>query len=174
MNRLRKLREEKGDTQDQVAKAVGVSKRSYIYWEQGKRQIKPDKAQALADHFGVSVGYLLGFNSEEVSAEEIKLHNQITEQLEKEVCVHFLDFLAHSNIFLSDKQIQALLLQITSASEINQDYQYYEKDKTKVKSIFSLMSNYHPALSVQDHKNIYTTEKIDEHYDLVQKIINGD
>ncbi|HEM5582396.1 helix-turn-helix transcriptional regulator [Streptococcus suis] len=64
MNRLKILRKEKGETQDQVAEVAGVSKRSYIYWENGERQIKPDKAQALADHFGVPVGYLLGFSSE--------------------------------------------------------------------------------------------------------------
>ncbi|HEL1759763.1 TPA: helix-turn-helix transcriptional regulator [Streptococcus suis] len=63
MNRLKILRKEKGETQDQVAEIAGVSKRSYIYWENGERQIKPDKAQTLADHFGVSVGQLLGFDS---------------------------------------------------------------------------------------------------------------
>lgn len=61
MNRLKILRKEKGETQDQVAEVAGVSKRSYIYWENGERQIKPDKAQKLADYFGVSVGYLLGY-----------------------------------------------------------------------------------------------------------------
>lgn len=32
-------------------------------WEKGERDIKFDKAQQLADFFGVSVGYLLGFES---------------------------------------------------------------------------------------------------------------
>ena len=62
MNRLKILRKEKGETQDQVAEVAGVSKRSYIYWENGERQIKQDKAQKLADHFGVPVGYLLGYD----------------------------------------------------------------------------------------------------------------
>ncbi|HHT7803217.1 TPA: helix-turn-helix domain-containing protein [Streptococcus suis] len=65
MNRLKILRKEKGETQDQVAEVAGVSKRSYIYWENGERQIKPDKAQKLADHFGVPVGYLLGYEDKE-------------------------------------------------------------------------------------------------------------
>ena len=43
-----------------MADIVGVTKRTYIYWEQGERQIKPEKAKVLADYFGVSVGYLLG------------------------------------------------------------------------------------------------------------------
>ncbi|HEM3217792.1 TPA: helix-turn-helix transcriptional regulator [Streptococcus suis 2524] len=77
MNRLKILRKEKGETQDQVAEVAGVSKRSYIYWENGERQIKPDKAQALADHFGVPVGYLLGYESDN------QLIHSLTEKISK-------------------------------------------------------------------------------------------
>lgn len=87
MNRLKELRKEKGDTQDQVAKVAGVSKRSYIYWENSERQIKPDKAQALADHFGVSVGYLLGYSD--------KTNSELTEWevADKESLIALEDFL---------------------------------------------------------------------------------
>ncbi|HFR3884939.1 TPA: helix-turn-helix domain-containing protein, partial [Streptococcus suis] len=77
MNRLKILRKEKGETQDQVAEVAGVSKRSYIYWENGERQIKSDKAQALADHFGVPVGYLLGYESDN------QLIHSLTEKISK-------------------------------------------------------------------------------------------
>ncbi|AQP43278.1 helix-turn-helix domain-containing protein [Streptococcus gallolyticus subsp. gallolyticus] len=63
MNRLKELRKEKGLTQQGLADEIGITKRTYIYWEQGERQIKPDKAEKLADFFGVSVGYLLGFTT---------------------------------------------------------------------------------------------------------------
>ena len=62
MNRLKELRQEKGDTQEDVAKAMGVTRRGYQKWENGESQIKPEKAQQLADYFGVSVGYLLGYS----------------------------------------------------------------------------------------------------------------
>ena len=61
MNRLKELRQEKKLTQQELADEIGVTKRTYIYWEKGERQIKPEKAQQLADYFGVSVGYLLGY-----------------------------------------------------------------------------------------------------------------
>lgn len=64
MNRLKELRKEKKLTQQELADTFQVSKRTVQYWENGESQIKPDKAQALADHFGVPVGYLLGFTSE--------------------------------------------------------------------------------------------------------------
>ena len=62
MNRLKELRKEKKLTQEELASEIGVSKITILRWENGERQIKPDKAQALADYFGVSVGYLLGYD----------------------------------------------------------------------------------------------------------------
>lgn len=61
MNRLKELRQEKKLTQQELADEIGVTKRTYIYWEKGERQIKPEKAQQLADFFGVPIPYLLGF-----------------------------------------------------------------------------------------------------------------
>lgn len=63
MNRLKELRKEKSLTQKSLADEMGVTKRTIIAWENGERDIKFDKAQQLADFFGVSVGYLLGFES---------------------------------------------------------------------------------------------------------------
>lgn len=69
MNRLKQLRKEKGLTQQEVADEIGVTKRTYIYLENEESQIKTNKASQLADYFGVSVGYLLGYEpeSEQVS-----------------------------------------------------------------------------------------------------------
>lgn len=61
MNRLKELRQKKGDTQEDVAKAMGVTRRGYQKWENEESQIKPEKAKQLADYFEVSVGYLLGY-----------------------------------------------------------------------------------------------------------------
>lgn len=69
-NKLKELRLNKefngkiGMTQQEIADEIGVTKRTYIYWEKGERQIKPEKAQQLADYFGVSVAYLLGYSDD--------------------------------------------------------------------------------------------------------------
>lgn len=63
MNRLKELRKEKDITQQELAEEIGVTKLSVSNWENGKHEIKSDKAQTLTDYFGVSVGYLLGFES---------------------------------------------------------------------------------------------------------------
>ena len=64
MNRLKELRKEKKLTQQELADTFQVSKRTVQYWENGESQIKPDKAQKLAEYFGVSVGYLLGYDTD--------------------------------------------------------------------------------------------------------------
>lgn len=68
MNRLKQLRQQTGDTQEDVAKAIGVTRRGYQKMENEESQIKSDKAQKLAKYFGVSVGYLLGYELESEQA----------------------------------------------------------------------------------------------------------
>lgn len=65
MNRLKQLRKDRGLTQSQLAEEVGVSYRTIQNWENGVNQIKPDKAQLLADYFCVNIGYLLGVDTPE-------------------------------------------------------------------------------------------------------------
>ena len=61
MNRLKELRQETKLSQKELAENIGVHYRTLQNWENGESQIKPEKAQQLADYFGVSVGVLLGY-----------------------------------------------------------------------------------------------------------------
>ena len=70
INNLKELRKKAGYTQDELAKILGISKRTLAYWEKGESQIKTEKAEKLADFFGVTVPYLLGFIEERGSSEE--------------------------------------------------------------------------------------------------------
>ena len=69
MNRLKELRKEKKLTQKELADKINVSKITVLRWENGERQIKPDKAQALADFFGVSIAHLLGYEDNDFKNE---------------------------------------------------------------------------------------------------------
>lgn len=71
-NRLKILRTDQGITQDKLAEIINaglkeneksISKMVISNWENNKHTIKQDKAQQLAKHFGVSVGYLLGYDN---------------------------------------------------------------------------------------------------------------
>lgn len=57
--RLRALRKEKNETQAQAAAAIGIAEQQYQNYE---RATHPNVVSLwkLADHFGVSVDYLIG------------------------------------------------------------------------------------------------------------------
>lgn len=65
---IKTLRKEKKLTQEELAKIIGVTKLTILRWENGDRVPKADKAQLLADFFGVTVPYLLGYEKEINSA----------------------------------------------------------------------------------------------------------
>lgn len=81
MNRLKELRKQKGLTQQELADKISVSKITVLRWENEERQIKTEKAQQLADYFGVSVGYLLGYDDvprELIDELELQLDHVLT------------------------------------------------------------------------------------------------
>ncbi|HHK7372670.1 TPA: helix-turn-helix domain-containing protein, partial [Streptococcus pneumoniae] len=138
MNRLKELRKRDKITQVAFAKDNGIPLRTLQSWENGENQIKPEKAQQLADIFGVSVGYLLGFNIDDVTEDEINFHNNVMERMNKEAFIRFLDFITLSDIVLSDKQIEMIFYQLQDLSELNSDYRYTETDVEKLKSMYSV------------------------------------
>lgn len=101
MNRLKILRKEKGLSQQALAKEIGVSYRTLQNWENGVNSIKPDKAQALADYFGVSVGFLLGFGTIEEELQQSR--KETISQWEKES-----NALLSLGFVLSDNDIDVL------------------------------------------------------------------
>jgi transcriptional regulator with XRE-family HTH domain len=57
-DRLKILRLESKLTQNEIAEKLKISKMTYSYWENGKRN--PKNIQQIADFFNVSTDYLLG------------------------------------------------------------------------------------------------------------------
>ena len=58
--RLKELRKEKGVTQAQVAKAIGITMSAYSNYEQGIREPSIELLKALCRYFMVSSDYLIG------------------------------------------------------------------------------------------------------------------
>ncbi len=101
MNRLKELRKRDKITQISFAKDNGIPLRTLQSWENGESQIKPEKAQQLADYFGVSVGYLLGY---EIKAEYSSFNDQEYQNELKKLAFS----LAHLELLISDSQIKHL------------------------------------------------------------------
>ncbi|MDE7395695.1 MAG: helix-turn-helix domain-containing protein [Clostridiales bacterium] len=57
---LKELRMEKGLGQEQLAKAIAVSKGIISLWENGLREPTMTSLIALADYFNVSIDFLVG------------------------------------------------------------------------------------------------------------------
>lgn len=64
MNRLKQLRKSRKMKQTELADFIGVASRTISHWEKGEREIKSDKLGQLADHFNVSIPYLLGYDTD--------------------------------------------------------------------------------------------------------------
>lgn len=96
-NRLKELRKDKGLSQQALAQQIGVHYRTLQNWENGKTHIKPEKAEQLADYFGVTVGYLLGYDDIEdlVTETEDILKKGVEEQQKarKQASSHYDYFL---------------------------------------------------------------------------------
>lgn len=71
MNRLKQLRKSRKMKQTELADLIGVSNKTISHWEKGKRKIKSDKLGQLADHFNVSIPYLLGYDTDNTFSELI-------------------------------------------------------------------------------------------------------
>ena len=52
---LKELRARKNETQEQVAKNIGISPQTYNAWEKDISNVAVSKVQALAKYFGVSL-----------------------------------------------------------------------------------------------------------------------
>ena len=82
MNRLKEIRNNAVHNghkmrQADLAELLGVTKLTVSNWENGKHEIKADKANEIAKLFNVSVSYLLGYSDkkEPYYSDEILLDN---------------------------------------------------------------------------------------------------
>lgn len=59
-SRLKYLRTSKGITQEDLAKAIGVSRQSVHFYESGRMKVSAERAVDIAEFFGVSLDTLVG------------------------------------------------------------------------------------------------------------------
>ncbi|WP_247926489.1 helix-turn-helix domain-containing protein [Streptococcus parasanguinis] len=62
MNRIKELREAKGLSQDKLSQELNINLRTIQRWENGETAIRRNNAEKIADFFGVSDAYLLGYD----------------------------------------------------------------------------------------------------------------
>lgn len=132
MNRLKELRKDKNKSQKEIAELLKVNEKTISRWEKGERPIKTDKVQQLADYFGVSVGYLLGFtdnpniyDDEEVKTDydgRIWVYSKKRNK-DKDFQV-FINCLKELQVLISDDQAKAVF-NLIQTMNLNSDGNYW-------------------------------------------------
>mgnify|MGYP000016126819 CR=1 FL=1 len=128
MNRLKELRQKNELSQKEIAEILGFSLRSFQRMENGESQIKPEKAQQLADYFKVSVGYLLGYsNDPKIYDDEIVMEpeeglivvhsrERYDKEYQERMFKDFVTFFRDNIIFISDDEILSLYSMVQAAN----------------------------------------------------------
>ena len=107
MNRLKELRRQKKQTQKELGLELEIPLRTLQSWENGESNIKPEKAQQLAEFFGVSVGYLLGYSD----------YRELEKALDKKIFSNYPDVEATLN-----QEIKELI-----GERVKDFYEYIDK-----------------------------------------------
>ena len=83
-NRIKDLREDRDLRQSDLAAATGIDQRTISNYETGKTSPDAYALIRLADYFDVSIDYLVGRTSNDISVEEkrYRIINKIAEELE--------------------------------------------------------------------------------------------
>jgi len=89
---LKALRKRNGYTQEQLAKAIGATKRQVGAWERGENDLPLDYAVEIADLFGCSLDALIGAERQSgqltpLEAELIGIMRSITPQGQQQLMV---------------------------------------------------------------------------------------
>ncbi len=79
--RLRRLRKERGLTQDDIAAAIGVSRQIISRWERNEAVPKAGNLTALADTLGISADYLLHGKTNFPATPEVPVEVPLNEQI---------------------------------------------------------------------------------------------
>lgn len=141
MNRIKELRKQKKVTQEEVAEAIGVTRRGFQKWENGESQITLKNATQLADYFGVPLTYLL--NQEEEWEKLQKLHQKLPAVKEFDEVLfkkqekrfkRFVKFVSDEEMKIKDRNLVLLFNLLVSSDEtfgVNQIYPFPldEKDE---------------------------------------------
>lgn len=82
-DKLKKHRNEIGISQKDISEQLGITQQSYSNWEAGKAQPSPENLKKIAKIFGVSPGYLLGWEDENKTDRITVLINKLIEKTQE-------------------------------------------------------------------------------------------
>lgn len=90
--RIRQLREERGWSQKELGQRIGVSKQPVFSYEANVQMPPLERAKRIAEIFGVSLDYLVGWESDP----SLRLHNLTDRQ--REALFRFIEAFAPNQL----------------------------------------------------------------------------
>ncbi|MGM0214186.1 helix-turn-helix domain-containing protein [Enterococcus sp. AZ109] len=97
--RLTQLRKQRGLTQNDVAKILGIARTTYSSYEQGRRSPDVDIQNKIADYFNVSLDYLHGREKTDdylLTEKQLRVASHIDDVLveeQLEEIIHYIEFM---------------------------------------------------------------------------------
>lgn len=110
MNRLKNARDNKGVSQTQVYKDIGINNKTLSGYERGISEPDVDTIKILADYYNVSLEYLLGKSDTLSSPKSTKEDNDIStslDRMKKQLATS--DSLMFDGQPATEEQVQAIL-----------------------------------------------------------------
>lgn len=159
MNRLKELRQEKKLSQKELAENIGVHYRTLQNWENGESQIKPEKAQQLADYFGVSVGYLLGYSDVRFELEQIEkaIKNRLIDSestINKDVFENTLKIVERARFLDLDLDTITSLYfyncEISKVKTLNDLFDFFDSEAHDYMELLSIVEPYQADKIIQE------------------------
>jgi transcriptional regulator with XRE-family HTH domain len=117
--RIVELREERGETQQELADAIGITRQSLSRYEIAARTINVDVLGELAKHFNVSADYLLGLTDVRSTEQDMKIACEVTGLSEKAIQNITCYYKGVTDFYASDAA-RALLYPDDSVDEIKE------------------------------------------------------
>lgn len=118
MTRYKQLRTEHGETQQNLADLLGISRGAYANIENGKRRPDFDTLFRLADHYDVSVDYILGRDAprRKTAEELVNGSAELTDYLDYLAARPEMRMLFHVTKDATKEQVEAIVKMIESIS----------------------------------------------------------
>ena len=176
--RIVELREEKGETQQELANAIGITRQTLSRYEIAARTVNADVLAALAQHFKVSTDYLLGLSDIRSTVKNMQTACEVTGLSEKAIEniksleYRMPDMIRKENMNQKNK-IEQAEISYPLYEEIKETFYYsiHEKDKTIMQITNTLFeSKYFDKIIRTIVAACLKRVESDEHKDFLKKI----
>lgn len=138
---------------------MSISEKTLSRWENGESQIKPEKAQQLADFFGVSVGYLLGYSDVRFELEQIEkaIKNRLIDSestINKDVFENTLKIVERARFLDLDLDTITSLYfyncEISKVKTLNDLFDFFDSEAHDYMELLSIVEPYQADKIIQE------------------------